>query len=276
MSALKQLPMQPGRLPTLKTMNFAAAKPTASLAVPAAALRNDALQLLLIDDDCELAQLLAELLAAEGMQLRHAASLAAGQLALAHAAPDVLLLDLMLPDGSGLDWCRRLRQEGHDLPVLMLTARGDPFDRVLGLELGADDYLGKPFEPRELVARLRALARRSAAQARRSQLRFDGLTIDLLARRATCTDSTDAGKSEALALTSTEFKLLVALASQAGSSVSREALSAAVQPGNYLPLERAVDVQVARLRKKLKTALPDRDWIDTVRGEGYVFTGRAL
>ena len=172
----------------------------------------------------------------------------------------------MLPDANGLDVCRRLRETGHDLPVLMLTARGDPFDRVLGLELGADDYLGKPFEPRELVARVRALTRRLQSATRRTQLRFDGLTVDLLARRATC-------QNEPLALTSIEFKLLVALASRPGISLSRQELSAAVQPGSYMPMDRAVDVQVARLRKKLKPAPDGREWIETVRGEGYVFTG---
>jgi DNA-binding response OmpR family regulator len=166
-----------------------------------------------------------------------------------------------------LDLCRRLRAQGSDLPVLMLTARGDPIDRVLGLELGADDYLGKPFEPRELVARVRALARRRRAAEQRSMLRFGELNIDLLTRRATY-----AGVP--LALTGTEFKLLCALAQQPGVPMGREALSAAVQTGNYMPLERAVDVQVGRLRKKLRAAPGGRDWIETLRGEGYVFTGR--
>jgi DNA-binding response OmpR family regulator len=151
---------------------------------------------------------------------------------------------------------------------LMLTARGDPIDRVLGLEIGADDYLGKPFEPRELVARVRALARRHRTAERRTVLRFGELAIDLLGRRVTCA-------GVVLALTSTEFKLLAALAAQPGRPVTREALSAAVQPGSYMPLDRAVDVQVARLRKKLSASPGGADWIDTVRGEGYVFTGRS-
>lgn len=221
---------------------------------------------LMVDDDAELAAMVVELLQAQGMQVHSAGTAAQGMAALTRLQPDVLLLDLMLPDANGLDLCRRLREAGNDVPVLMLTARGDPFDRVLGLELGADDYLGKPFEPRELVARVRALARRLQAATRRRQLRFDGLTLDLLARRAVC-------QNEVLPLTSIEFKLLVALASQPGICVSRQALSAAVQPGNYKPMDRAVDVQVARLRKKLEAAPGGREWVETVRGEGYVFTG---
>jgi DNA-binding response OmpR family regulator len=224
---------------------------------------------LIVDDDAELSAMLVRLLQAEGWAAQSALTAAQAHQALAQQAPDVVLLDVMLPDANGLDLCRRLREGGHDLPVLMLTARGDPFDRVLGLELGADDYLGKPFEPRELVARVRALARRQQAAARRTQLRFDGLTLDLLARRALC-------EGEPLGLTSTEFKLLLALAGQPGVCVSRKDLSAAVQPGNYLPMDRAVDVQVARLRKKLASAPGGRDWIETVRGEGYVFTGSRL
>jgi DNA-binding response OmpR family regulator len=230
------------------------------------------LQVLLIDDDSELAEMVAELLGREGFEMRHGASLAEGLDRLTRESADLLLLDLMLPDGSGLDLCRRLRSEGAELPILMLTARGDPIDRVLGLEIGADDYLGKPFEPRELVARVRALTRRQRAAERRTALRttlrFGPLVLDLLARRATVA-------GEALALTSAEFKLLAALAAQPGRPLTREALSAAVQPGSYMPLERAVDVQVARLRKKLRAAPGGGvDWIETVRGEGYVFTAR--
>ncbi|MCW5635824.1 MAG: response regulator transcription factor [Rubrivivax sp.] len=227
------------------------------------------LRVLLIDDDTELAGMLAELLAREGFEMRHGASAAAGLALLAAEPPDLLLLDLMLPDTSGLDLCRRLRAEGVELPVLMLTARGDPIDRVIGLEIGADDYLGKPFEPRELVARVRALARRQRVAERRTALRFGPLVLDLLARRATVDGA-------GLALTSIEFKLLATLAAQPGRPMSRDALSAAVQPGGYMPLDRAVDVQVARLRKKLRAAPGGGvDCIETVRGEGYVFTGRA-
>ena len=230
--------------------------------------QDERIRVLMIDDDQELAGLVVELLQREGVLTEHAATGAAGLSALQAETPDVLLLDVMLPDANGLELCRRLRAEGCELPILMLTARGDPMDRVLGLEIGADDYLGKPFEPRELVARVRALARRSRQAERRTLLRFGELSIDLLGRRASL-------GSIALALTSAEFKLLAALAAQPGRPVAREALSAAVQPGNYVPLDRAVDVQVARLRKKLCAAPGGLEWIETVRGEGYVFTGRS-
>lgn len=226
----------------------------------------ESVSVLMVDDDVELSVMVAELLQAQGMTVHCASSAAQGMHELLHRQPDVLLLDLMLPDANGLDLCKLLREKGHDLPILMLTARGDPFDRVLGLELGADDYLGKPFEPRELVARVRALKRRVRSATRQTQLHFDCLTVDLLTRRAIC-------MNEVLPLTTIEYKLLVALASQPGISLSRRELSAAVQPGNYLPMERAVDVQVARLRKKLKPMADGREWIETVRGEGYVFTG---
>jgi DNA-binding response OmpR family regulator len=229
---------------------------------------SDRVSVLLVDDDTELATMVCELLQREGMDVERADTGSAGLAALTRAAPDVLLLDVLLPDANGLDLCRRLRAEGVSVPILMLTARGDPIDRVLGLEIGADDYLGKPFEPRELVARVRALARRLRHAEQRNVLRFGELSIDLLGRRANCAGA-------ALTLTSTEFKLLAALAAQPGLALTREALSAAVQPGAYLPLDRAVDVQVARLRKKLRAAPGGRDWIETVRGEGYVFTGRS-
>lgn len=224
-------------------------------------------RVLMIDDDVELAGMVMELLTREGMVVEVAHSGGEGILQATAQPPDVLLLDLMLPDANGLDLCRRLRSEGHAWPVMMLTAKGDPIDRVLGLEIGADDYLGKPFEPRELVARVRALARRGQAARSHTVWRFGELMLDLVSRRVSCAGTP-------VALTSTEFKLLAALAGQPGVCVSRQALSAAVQPGNYEPMERSVDVQVARLRKKLASAPGGQEWITTVRGEGYVFVAR--
>ncbi|GAA6141691.1 response regulator transcription factor [Hydrogenophaga sp. 5NK40-0174] len=224
-----------------------------------------AIRVLMIDDDVELSGMVAEWLEREGMTVVLAHTGKDGWSSAIRESPDVLLLDLMLPDMNGLDLCRRLRAEGQSWPVLMLTAKGDPIDRVLGLELGADDYLGKPFEPRELVARVRALARRMQTAHSHAVWRFGELVLDLVARRVTC-------GGQAVSLTSSEFKLLAALANRPGVCVDRQALSAAVQPGNYAPLERSVDVQVARLRKKLAAAPGGWDWITTVRGEGYVFT----
>jgi len=223
---------------------------------------------LVVDDDAELSALVCEWLAREGWATHVVLTGGDAERALARLAPDVVLLDLMLPDANGLDLCRRWRTAHPALPLLMLTARGDPLDRVLGLELGADDYLAKPFEPRELVARVRALLRRSApGRADTAQLRFAGLTLDLLRREVLA-------ESRVVPLTSVEYKLLVTLARAPGKALSRDELSAAVQSGGYRPQDRTVDVQVARLRRKLREASPGRDWIDTVRTEGYVFVPR--
>jgi two-component system phosphate regulon response regulator OmpR len=223
---------------------------------------------LVVDDDAELSGMVGELLMREGWAVHAVLTAGDGERALQHWRPDAVLLDVMLPDASGYDVCRRWRAAHPALGIVMLTARGDPMDRVLGLEIGADDYLAKPFEPRELVARVRALLRRQApGRTELPQLRFDGLTIDLLKREVLA-----GGRS--VPLTSVEYKLLVALARTPGQAHTRQQLSDAVQSGGYKPQDRTVDVQVARLRRKLSEAVPGCDWIDTVRGEGYVFVPR--
>ncbi len=228
----------------------------------------DQANVLLVDDDGELVAMVAELLREEGMNVHTAGSGRAALDLLKSAVPDVLVLDVMLPDVNGLDICRHLRGQGFQVPILMLTARIKPMDRVLGLELGADDYLCKPFEPQELVSRIRALCRRGRnAQATATVLRFGDLEIDLVGFRVLYAGAL-------VSVTPSEFKLLATLARQPGKPMSREALSAAVQPAGYLPLDRSVDVQVARLRKKLIAGCAGRDWMATVRGVGYVFTGR--
>lgn len=225
---------------------------------------------LLIDDDIELVRLLAQLFAREHITLRSATTGTAGLHAI-EPAPSLVLLDLMLPDMHGRDVFRLLRERQPDLPVIMLTAKGDPVDRVVGLELGADDYVPKPFDPRELVARIRTVLRRAraatmanATTAVPSILRFGKLTLDTAAR----TLSTQSGD---VPLTNIEFRLLLELVRNPGAALSREALTKAAQVGNYRPLERAVDVQIARLRRKLRQADPDAQWIVTARGEGYVW-----
>jgi two-component system phosphate regulon response regulator OmpR len=223
---------------------------------------------LIVDDDAELSAMVAELLGREGWSVHTVLTGGDGERALATLRPDAVLLDVMLPDANGYELCRRWRAAQPGLGLLMFTARGDPMDRVLGLEIGADDYLAKPFEPRELVARVRALLRRQApGRGDTAMLRFEGLMIDLLKREV------QAGP-RGVALTSVEYKLLVALARAPGQPLAREALSEAVQAGSYKPLDRTVDVQVARLRRKLREASPGKEWIDTVRGEGYVFVPR--
>lgn len=221
--------------------------------------------ILIVDDDAELSALVATLLGRESWEVHTVLTGGDGERALRALRPDLVLLDVMLPDASGYELCRRWRASHAELGILMFTARGEPMDRVLGLELGADDYLSKPFEPRELVARVRALLRRQTpGRSEAGLLRFEGLSIDLLKRELRVGE-------RVVALTGIEFKLLAALARVPGQILPREALSEAVQPGRYRPQDRSVDVQVARLRRKLEEASPDRVWINTVRGEGYVF-----
>lgn len=225
-------------------------------------------RVLIVDDDRELAALLAERLSQEGWSVETAQTGGDGSRAIARCLPDVVLLDVMLPDAMGWDLCRSWRAQHPALGLLMLTARGDPMERVLGLEIGADDYLPKPFELRELVARLRALLRRQASgRDDVAVLRYGSLIIDLLKREVRA-------DAQTIALTTAEFKLLVALARAPGRPLAREELNKAIQPGRYQPLDRTVDVQVARLRRKLRAATPGTDWIDTVRGEGYMFVAR--
>jgi two-component system phosphate regulon response regulator OmpR len=234
-------------------------------------------RILIVDDDAELQGLIVRLLAQEGWAVESALTIKDGERLLAQHRPAVVLLDVMLADGNGLDMCRQWRAQQPDLGILMVSARGDPMDRVLGLEVGADDYLAKPFEKRELVARVRALLRRhrpsevAPAAAPLTAMVFDGLVIDLI-RRSAVVDG------KVVELSAIEYRLLLALAGAPGQPQSRDALSTAAQVGGYRPLDRTVDVQVSRLRRKLSCASPGREWIDTVRSEGYVFSpsGAAL
>jgi len=231
----------------------------------------EALSVLVIDDDGELVRLLSQLFAREGIALRSATTGAAGLDALS-LAPSLVLLDLMLPDMHGKEVFRRLRERMPELPVIMLTAKGDPVDRVIGLELGADDYVPKPFDPRELIARVRTVLRRSRSAVESSAttavtaplLSFGKLTLDTSAR-------TLSADSAEVPLTNIEFRLLLELVKHPGVALSREALTRASQVGNYRPLDRAVDVQIARLRRKLRQADATAQWIITARGEGYVW-----
>lgn len=226
--------------------------------------------ILIVDDDTTLSAMLCRLLTGEGWSAHAVLTGAEGAQALSKHRPDVVLLDVMLPDASGLDLCRHWRANHPHLGILMLTARGKQLDKVLGLEIGADDYLSKPFDKRELVARIRALIRRQAPERTApALLRFEGMTIDLLQREVRIGNA-------CVALTGIEFKLLLALARTPGMPHSREDLSAQVQEGAYRPLDRAVDAQVYRLRRKLMRHGPGRGWIDTVRGQGYVFVPRAI
>jgi DNA-binding response OmpR family regulator len=218
--------------------------------------------LLLVDDDIELAGMLRRYFEREGYVMKHVARADEALAAWHESAAELLILDLMLPDGNGLDICREVRQRDRAVPILVLTARGDPVDRVIGLEIGADDYVAKPFDARELVARVRALLRRAKTEnLGETKLVIGAMVIDFAQAKV-------AIREQVITLTAIEFRLLTTLARAAGKAINREVLSKAAQPGNYRPLERAVDVQIARLRKKLRDAA-GADCIVTVRGEGY-------
>jgi len=219
-------------------------------------------RILLIEDDSRLAAMVSEYLGEAGYRVSAAGSGGAGMMLLEREPYDALVLDLSLPDMDGLEVCRRLRAT-HDIPVLMLTARGDAADRIVGLELGADDYLPKPFEPRELLARLRAILRRTKSGARNT-LRFGKLEIDRDAR-AVRVDGSE--KS----VTAYQFALLVALAENAGRVLSREALMDLVKGEVLEAFDRSIDVHVSRLRAAIEDDPRKPRRIITVRGAGYVF-----
>jgi len=219
-----------------------------------------ALRVLLIDDDARLAELLRGYFDPQGITLVHAAGGQAGLAAVGGDAFDAVLLDVMMPGMDGLEVLRRLRAR-HTLPVIMLTARGDEADRVVGLELGADDYVAKPFSPRELLARLRAVLRRAQPQAVAERLAAAGIAADVGTREAWV-------DGKGVDLTGLEFDILVALLRRAGRVVPRAALLGDAGRGDVAVGERAVDVHISRLRKKLGDDPPRR--IRTVRGVGYV------
>ncbi|AOV15828.1 DNA-binding response regulator [Acidihalobacter aeolianus] len=218
-------------------------------------------RVLLIDDDEELCEMLAEYLEAEGFEVLAAHNGEEGvQRALAGDA-DAAVLDIMMPGQSGLESLRQIRQQSL-MPVIMLTAKGDDVDRIVGLELGADDYLPKPCNPRELVARLRAVLRRASPGATREMLRVGDVTIRSAERVAEWA-------GERIALTSTEFNLLETLARQAGRVVSKEEISERVLGHPLSRYDRSVDVHVSNLRRKLGQLPDGRSPIQTVRGIGY-------
>jgi DNA-binding response OmpR family regulator len=229
-------------------------------------------QLLIIEDDARLAQMVGEYLERSGFGVTHALDAKAGLALLQEppgAMPDLVILDLMLPDLDGLEVCRRVRAlpgEAGRVPVLMLTAKGDPMDRIVGLELGADDYLPKPFEPRELLARIRAILRRRAegSQPAPKLMRFGSLEIDRDARTVTV-----AGKP--VELTSYQFDLLITLAERSGRVLTRDQIMEAVRGRELEAFDRSIDVHMGRIRAAIETDPKNPKRILTVRGVGYVF-----
>jgi len=232
-----------------------------------------AVKALLVDDDRDLARLLGEYLTPHQVTLVHVMDGQAALDALARGESfDVVLLDVMLPGLDGFEVCKRIRAD-HDVPIVMLTARGDDADRIVGLEIGADDYVSKPFNPRELLARVRAVLRRAkptSLRATPSRIVVGPITIDVAGRVVQ-------RNGVEVSLTSYEFRILVELAKRAGETVSREDLAAAVRDPSkgkavaYDPsVDRSLDVHVSRLRQKLEEDPKDPRLIKTERGVGYV------
>ncbi|MDB5848479.1 MAG: DNA-binding response regulator [Rhodoferax sp.] len=230
-------------------------------------------QLLMIEDDTRLAHMVGEYLGQSGFTVTECATAQAGLTHLqdppSGTHPELVILDLMLPDMDGLEVCRRIRASQGDMaqiPVLMLTAKGDPLDRIIGLELGADDYLPKPFEPRELLARIRAILRRrvEGAPATSKLLRFGSLEIDRDARAVTVA-------GQLCDLTAYQFDLLVALAERAGRVLSRDQIMEAVRGRELEAFDRSIDVHMGRIRAAIESDPKNPKRIVTVRGAGYVF-----
>jgi DNA-binding response OmpR family regulator len=232
--------------------------------------------LLIIEDDARLAQMVGEYLERSGFRITHAIDAKAGLALLqepgAEPAPELVILDLMLPDMDGLEVCRRIRAlpgERGQIPVLMLTAKGDPMDRIVGLELGADDYVPKPFDPRELVARVKSVLRRTSSAGRAelgaARVRIGRCILDLAAHRLIDERGVDVPMSPL------EFDLLKALAEHPNRPLSRERILNLGKQRDWDPFDRSVDLRVMRLRKKVEPDPEHPRFIRTIRNEGYIF-----
>lgn len=225
------------------------------------------IKILLIDDDRRHSELLSAYCRRFGIEVDCVYDGGEGLQRIAATNPDLVLLDVMLPGKDGFSLCREIRRSSN-LPIIMLTARGDVVDRVTGLELGADDYIAKPFEPRELVARIQTVLRRTEPTAGRDLLEYDGLSIDTVSR-------TVLADGAAIELTSMEYELLLLLASHPGRDYSRDEILGALRGIDAAILTRSVDILVSRLRAKLGDNSRTGRWIHTVWGRGYRFIGKA-
>lgn len=227
-------------------------------------------KILVVDDDMRLRALLERYLMEQGYQVRSAANAEQMDRLLERENFHLLVLDLMLPYEDGLSICRRLRQQGNPIPIVMLTAKGDEVDRIIGLELGADDYLPKPFNPRELLARIKAVMRRQtqdvpgAPAQQEAQISFGEFSLDLATREMYHGD-------ESIALTSGEFAVLKVLVTHPREPLSRDKLMNLARGRDYSALERSIDVQVSRLRRLIEKDPANPRYIQTVWGLGYVF-----
>ncbi|PKG58858.1 two-component system response regulator OmpR [Shewanella sp. Choline-02u-19] len=227
-------------------------------------------KILVVDDDMRLRALLERYLMEQGYQVRSAANAEQMDRLLERENFHLLVLDLMLPGEDGLSICRRLRQTGNTIPIVMLTAKGDEVDRIIGLELGADDYLPKPFNPRELLARIKAVMRRQTPEVpgaptqQEEEITFGEFSLNLATREMHHGE-------EAIALTSGEFAVLKVLVSHPREPLSRDKLMNLARGRDYSALERSIDVQVSRLRRLIETDAANPRYIQTVWGLGYVF-----
>jgi two-component system phosphate regulon response regulator OmpR len=231
-------------------------------------------RILVIDDDAELRTLLLRYLGEHSFEVRVAADAEHADRLIGRESFDLLVLDLMLPGEDGLSICRRLRAQGETMPIIMLTARGDPVDRIVGLEIGADDYVQKPFSPRELLARIQAMLRRQAmlgarpVSANNGMARFGEFELNLATHTLT-------RNAEPVDITSSEFALLRAFVGNPGRALSRERLIELAHGRDHEATDRSVDVQVLRLRRLIEPDPAKPRYIKTVWGTGYVFVGDA-
>lgn len=221
---------------------------------------------LLVDDDTALTELIGEYLTETGLTVSSASSGEQAQEMLAESEYDIAVLDIMMPGMSGLELLPIIRAR-WSMPVIMLTGRGEDIDRILGLEMGADDYLSKPCNPRELLARIRAVLRRAqlvAPEEGGAEIQIGEVNLNKNSRTVTAAE-------EKLSLTTAEFDVLAVLMDSAGSAVSRDTLTQQVLHRELSPYDRSIDVHVSRVRNVLRQALPDQDMIVTIRGVGYQF-----
>ena len=226
-------------------------------------------RILIIDDDEELCELVSEYLSVEGFETETAHDGESGLQRALSGEFDLVTLDVMLPKKNGFDVLRDLRRTSK-IPVLMLTARGDDMERIVGLEIGADDYLPKPFNPRELVARLRAILRRVSAEQETSKYENDKLQADDVEVRLSARSALRRG--EDLNLTSVEFDLLAELLRHAGKIIKKEDLSEKVLERKLSPFDRSLDMHISNLRKKLGSRADESERIKTIRSVGYIYT----
>jgi two-component system, OmpR family, response regulator RegX3 len=220
-------------------------------------------RVLVVEDEEAISEPLAEHLAHEGFEPEVVATLSEAQESFKASPPDLILLDVMLPDGDGRDFCRDVRKES-DVPIIMLTARGEEVDRIVGLELGADDYVVKPFSAGELVARVRAIMRRGRSTARKGPVTVGSITLDPAARTVTKDD-------EVIEMAAKEFDLLHMLMANAGQVVKREDIMDEVWDPHWFGPTKTLDVHISWLRKKLEDDPADPRYITTIRGVGFRF-----